>query len=162
MVVVEVVLYVTFSLFTIPMALTNIFSSYADGTGKMHQPTEAVRPLAPLFIQMLLCWAWVLVSKNSILMLDPRCFYYMTGVLFANIVTRLIIAQICGSRCECFSPGHLPLAVAVIISIMIPDLSAMGELIMLYALTTLLTIFYLHYAVCALYQICHHLKVNFF
>ena len=57
------------------MILRNVFLSYAEETGKMHPLAEAARPLVPLFIQMLLCWVWVLVSKNGILCLSTTDQY---------------------------------------------------------------------------------------
>ena len=159
---VEIVIYLGTFLLTIPVALRNIYLSYTEGTGKMRSFTEANRPLVSLFIQMILCWVWTLVSNNEVLQLDPRCFYYMSGTLYANIVARLIVAQMSGTRCECFSPGLLPLAAAMAICIVIPGLPAAGELAILYLLTAVLTMFHLHYVVCVLIQMCQHLNITFF
>ena len=158
----EIVIYSGTFLLTIPVALRNVYLSYKEGTGKMRPFLEATRPLLSLFAQMVLCWIWVLASKNNILELDPRCFFYMSGTLYSNIVARLIVAQMSSQRCELFSPGLLPLTASVAISILIPGLPKAGELAVLYGLTALLTAFHLHYAVCVLNQLCHHLNINCF
>ena len=105
---------------------------------------------------------WATLSRNDIVETDPRCFFYMSGTLYSNIVARLIVAQMSGTRCELLSPNLLPLAASVAISLGIPGLPRMGELSVLYILTAILTISHLHYAVCVLIQMCQHLNITFF
>lgn len=53
--------------------------------------SEAVRPLIPVAICMLLGSLWVLRSPNNIIEVDPRAMYFMTGTIFSNIcVSRLL------------------------------------------------------------------------
>ena len=87
---VEIVIYLGTFLLTIPVSLRNTYLSYTEGTGKMRPFMEAVRPLMSLIVQAILCWMWALLSKNDIVETDPRCFYYMSGTLYSNIVARLI------------------------------------------------------------------------
>jgi len=159
---VEVTIYAATFLLTIPVSLHNTYLSYKEGTGKMRPFLELTRPLVSLLIQMTLCWMWVLLSKNNIVEADPRCFYYMSGTLYSNVVARLIVSQMSGTRCELLSPGLLPLAASVAISLVIPGLPMIGELAVLYILTALLTASHLHYAVCVLIQMCQHLNINLF
>ena len=160
--VVEIAIYIGTFLLTIPVSLRNTYLSYTEGTGKMRPFMEAVRPLMSLIVQAILCWMWALLSKNNIVETDPRCFYYMSGTLYSNIVARLIVAQMSGTRCELLSPGLIPLAASVAISLVIPGLPKIGELVILYMLTALLTMCHLHYAVCVLSQLCQHLNITFF
>merc|ERR1712223_1140352 len=158
----EIVIYLGTFLLTIPVSFWNIYLSYKDGTGKMRPFIEAARPLISLVAQAVLCWMWALGSKHDIVNADPRCFFYMSGTLYSNIVARLIVAQMSGTRCELLSPNLLPLAASVAISLVIPGLPRMGELSVLYILTAILTISHLHYAVCVLIQMCQHLNITFF
>ena len=159
---VEIVIYLGTFLLTIPVSLWNIYLSYKDGTGKMRPFLEAMRPLIALVAQALLCWMWALASKNDIINADPRCFFYMSGTLYSNIVARLIVSQMSGTRCESLSPGLVPLTAAVIMALVIPGLPKIGELAILYLLTAVLTISHLHYAVCVLIQMCQHLNITLF
>ena len=115
--VVEIAIYIGTFLLTIPVSLRNTYLSYTEGTGKMRPFMEAIRPLTSLIVQAILCWMWALLSKNDIVETDPRCFYYMSGTLYSNIVARLIVAQMSGTRCELLSPGLIPLAASVAISL---------------------------------------------
>ena len=160
--IVEVTIYLGTFLLTIPVSLHNTYLSYKEGTGKMRPFWEATRPLVSLLIQMTLCWMWALLSKNDIVEADPRCFYYMSGTLYSNIVSRLIVSQMSGTRCELLSPGLLPLVASVAICLVIPGLPRVGELAILYILTSLLTASHLHYAVCVLIQMCQHLNISLF
>ena len=138
----EITIYLGTFLLTIPVALRNIYFSYKEGTGKMRPFLEATRPLASLFLQMILCLVWALSSQNDIVEADTRCYFYMSGTLYSNIVARLIVAQMSGTRCELFSPALLPLGASVAISLVIPGLPQIGELAVLYILTALLTAFH--------------------
>ena len=159
---VEIVIYLGTFLLTIPVSLWNTYLSYKEGTGKMRPFFEATRPLISLVGQALLCWVWALASKNDIVNADPRCFFYMSGTLYSNIVARLIVSQMSGTRCESLSPSLIPLTAAVIMALVIPGLPNIGELAILYLLTAVLTISHLHYAVCVLIQMCQHLNITLF
>ena len=158
----EIVIYLGTFLLTIPVSFWNIYLSYKDGTGKMRPFIEAARPLISLVAQAVLCWMWALGSKHDIVNADPRCFFYMSGTLYSNIVARLIVSQMSGTRCESLSPGLIPLTAAVVMALVIPGLPEIGELAILYLLTAVLTISHLHYAICVLIQMCHHLNITFF
>jgi len=55
---------------------------------------EAIRPLVSFFLALAICLVWVVYSKNDILEADVRCFFFMSGTLYANMSCRLIVAQV--------------------------------------------------------------------
>jgi len=55
---------------------------------------EAIRPLVSFFLALAICLVWVVCSKNDILEKDVRCFFFMSGTLYANMSCRLIVAQV--------------------------------------------------------------------
>ena len=55
--------------------------------------SEAVRPLVSFFLAMAACLAWAIYSPNDVFHSDVRCFFYMSGTLYANMSCRLIVAQ---------------------------------------------------------------------
>ena len=158
----ETSMYVGAFLFTVPMAVTNVHLSYKNSTGKMLPFREAVRPLLPVITMAVLCWSWLIFSPNDIVNADPRCFYYMSGTLYANICCRLIVAQMSSTRSEAISVLLVPLTAAICISLLTPSLPLAGELAVLYLLTAFLTTAQLHYAICVLIQMCDHLKIQCF
>ena len=81
-------------LFSLPMALVNIYKSYRERTGKMRPFHEAMRPLFSFIVAFALCQMWVTYSKNGILEADVRCFFFMSGNLYANMSSRLIVSQV--------------------------------------------------------------------
>ncbi|PSN39417.1 Ethanolaminephosphotransferase 1 [Blattella germanica] len=73
--------------------------SYRDGTGKMRSFSEAMRPLVPCTVFLVICTVWVVYSPNNVVNLDPRCVYLVTGTIFSNICVR----QMCRHfRISCF------------------------------------------------------------
>ena len=149
-------------LFWLPVSLRNIYLSYREGTGQMRPVLEAILPLAPLMLLLALCWTWALLSVNDIINADPRCFYYMSGTVYANVVSKLIVAQVTGTKCDILIPELLLLAVSVFMSLVLPGLPKIGELFILYILAILVTASHLHYSSCVLIQMCHHLNITFF
>ena len=158
----QIMLYFgTFGL-SIPVALRNIYCSYRDATGKMRTFSEAVRPLISFFLGMGLCTLWACLSPNGILAKDTRMFYYMVGTLSANLSCRLIVSQMSNTRCELINLLVLPLAVGSGSCLLIPGLPVEAEIVVLYLLSLLFTIFHLHYGVCVVIQMCEHLKIEAF
>lgn len=70
------------------MILCNFFRSYKNQTGKMRSFPEAVRPLVPIGIFMIIGSIWVIYSPSNIIEVDPRAMYFMTGTIFSNICVR--------------------------------------------------------------------------
>ena len=147
---------------SLPTTLVNIYKSYRQKTGKMRPFHEAMRPLVSFALAFILCHLWVSLSRNGILEADVRCFFFMSGTLYANMSSRLIVAQMTNTRCELINALIYPLAAVVVASLVIPGLPREAELILLYLLTAALTLGHLHYAVCVVTQMCGHLKIKCF
>ena len=45
------------------------------------------------FMAMAACLTWAIYSPNDVFHSDVRCFFYMSGTLYANMSCRLIVAQ---------------------------------------------------------------------
>lgn len=159
--VVEVTLYLGSIGLALPTALRNVYRSYRDRTGKMRTFVEAIRPLVSLFVGFALALVWVLCSKNDILKLDLRCFFYACGTLYANMSCRLIVAQMSSTRSELFTPLLLPLGLAAAAATLLP-IGPKQELAILYSVSALITAAHAHYGVCVVRQMCSHLKIECF
>ena len=121
-------------------------------------------------------WAWF--SPNNILDQDPRCMFYLTGTVFANICCKLIIAQMSNTRSELLSVILVPTLVAVILAVMVPGISQTTELFIMYSLTgrppslslttemtlilylALVTLAHIHYGTCVVLEMCHHFNIR--
>lgn len=158
----EAILYSGVYLMALPLALKNIVASYRDRTGKMRTPLEAARPMASFIAAMILCLGWATFSKNGILVADVRCFFYMSGTIYANMSCRLIVAQMSNSRCELLNYLLLPLFLVVAASLALPAISLKAELGMLYGLSLVATLVHVHYGVCVVRQMCDHLNIDCF
>lgn len=66
------------------------FSAYVHRTGKMRNFTEAVRPLWPVLVFMLLLLSWPILSPSNIIEKDPRALYMLSGTIFSNISVSVI------------------------------------------------------------------------
>jgi ethanolaminephosphotransferase len=149
-------------LLSLPTTLVNTYKSYRLRTGKMRPIGEALRPLVSFFLAFALCQLWVTCSKNGILEADIRCFFFMSGALYANMSCRLIVAQMTNTRCELVNVLIYPLAIAVAVSLLVPGFPREAELAVVYLLTAGMTLAHLHYAVCVVIQMCGHLKIKCF
>jgi len=146
--------------FTLPVALYNIRKSYQDGSGKGRSFVEATRPLVSTLIAMLLFFIWVCWSPNKVLDLDPRCMFFLTGTVFANICCKLIIAQMSNTRSELFSVILLPTVLTVVLVLAVPGLSQSAELMVMYGLTALVTAAHIHYGTCVVLEMSHHFNIR--
>jgi len=144
---------------TLPTALLNIYISYKEGTGKNRPFLEAMRPLVSTSLAMSFCFLWILRSPNNILDMDPRCVYYLTGTLFANICCKLIISQMSNTRCELLSVILYPLGIVCLVGAF-ANLSPSQELGLLYSFTVFVTMTHLHYGVCVVKEMSAHLRIR--
>ena len=85
-------------------------------------------------LAMALFFVWVCFSPNNILDQDPRCMFYLTGTVFANICCKLIIAQMSNTRSELISAALYPYTLAMAAAL-ISSPSKNVELAILYILT---------------------------
>jgi len=145
---------------TLPIALWNIRVAYKEGTGKGRSFVEAMRPLVSTSLAMILFFLWVLFSRNNILELDPRCIFFLTGTIFANICCKLIISQMSNTRCELISFILAPLALATVFILFVPGLTERSELLVMYGLTLFVIVAHIHFGVCVVKQMCDHLNIR--
>ena len=124
---------------------------------------------------MALFFIWAIFSPNKILDLDPRCMFYLTGTVFANICCKLIIAQMSNTRSELLSVILVPTLVAVILAVMVPGISQTTELFIMYSLTGtpprlntllmpiisgLVSLAHIHYGTCVVLEMSHHFNIR--
>ena len=88
----EAILYFG-ALSNLPMVVYNLYRSHKDKTGKMRTFKEAMRPLVPLLLFLLVSIVWAHKSPNNIIETDPRAVYLLTGTIFSNISCRLIVVS---------------------------------------------------------------------
>lgn len=50
---------------------------------------EALRPLMPVVIMFPLIYLWAAYSQTDIINTHPRCYYMLSGAIFANITVSL-------------------------------------------------------------------------
>lgn len=160
--VLEVVLYFCCYGMSFPVAVKNIFDAYKHGTGKQKNFFEAIRPMVPFFLAFALFLTWAIYSPNNILHNDTRCFFYLSGTVYANLSCRLIVAQMTSSRCELLNNQLIPVSLVLAVTFLVLGLTLRWELILLYALTVLVTIIHLHYVVNVVIQMCDYLKIECF
>jgi len=145
-----------------PVTLFNILSAYRAGTGKQPNMVEAMRPMVTFMAGFVICAAWAALSPNRILDLDARCYFLLSGTLYANMSCRLIIAQLTSTRCELFNWLLAPMAVTAVVVTLVPGVSANVELGGVYFLTALVCLVHLHYVTCVVVQMCDHLNISCF
>lgn len=162
--IMEAMIYIGIYFLSFPLTLWHIRDSYRERTGKMRSFFEAVRPLVSFFLAMAACLAWAIYSPNDVFHNDVRCFFYMSGTLYANMSCRLIVAQMSNSRCELINYLLYPLLAAVALSLALPGLGfgLAGELFLLYGLSLLATAVHLHYGACVVRQMCDHFRIEAF
>lgn len=159
----ELAFYICAIVSNLPMCLWNVYKSYRDGTGKMRPFSEAIRPLVPVLVFLVVCTVWVMYSPIDVVDLDPRCVYLVTGTIFSNICCRLIVSQMSSTRSELFNWMNVPAALVVAVSLALPSTTgAYAELGMLYALALFATAGHIHYGSCVVRQMCRHFRISCF
>lgn len=154
----EYVSYITSFLLSIPMAFYNV---YTCPTLKQDTFWKSIRPLISLTILFISSTIWATFSKNDVINLEPRTFYFMIGAVFSNISCRLIVSQMSSTECETINWLLYPLILSTIVSIN-SSITKQMELNLLRFDALILTLFHLHYAICVVRQMCFHLKIYCF
>lgn len=158
----EIVVYICCFCLSFPKSAFNVIQSYRQGSGKQPSVWEAIRPMTSFVIAAALCIVWAVLSPNDIIEIEPRCFYFMSGTLYANLSCRLIIMQMSGSRGDLFNKLLMPLGVSVVLALAMPNGSKTFEMTILYVLTTVVLLAHLHYVICVVRQMCEYLKIDCF
>nr|XP_014340992.1 PREDICTED: ethanolaminephosphotransferase 1 [Latimeria chalumnae] len=136
---------------TLPMSLYNVFKAYRNSTLKHSSFYESMLPFLSPVLLFILSSMWVLLSPTNIIEKQPRVFYFLVGTAFANISCKLIVCQMSNTRCQPLSWLLLPLALALIA--VISGLAQQSEALLLYILTSLITLAHIHYGVCVVSKI---------
>lgn len=152
----EIFFYLSSLAFNIPMIVRCY--SYKQGESRTRSTGEALRPLIPLTIFLVVSIVWLNFSPTNIMERDPRIFCVISGNIFSNICCQLIIAQMTHSKCEIFNKLLPPLIVATIFAILFPAL----ELLILYVLFVFTTYLHIKYGVSVVTQLCDHFGIYCF
>lgn len=156
----ELLLYISALISNVPVVSYNIYKSYRDKTGHMRPFTEAIRPLIPMASCFLLTLYWVLKSPSNIIERDPRALFFLIGTIFSNFSSRLIVAQMSGTRCDLFNWLLAPTLLVVLVSVLTQW--QFLEMFLLYFLCLFASIAHIHYGTCIVRQMCRHFRINCF
>ncbi|XP_058449656.1 ethanolaminephosphotransferase 1 isoform X2 [Malaya genurostris] len=164
----EMTLYISGMITSHPIIVYNIYKSYRDKTGKMRPFGEAIRPMIALLALFVISSIWALFSRNSIVNLEPRMFFILSGTIFSNINCRLIVAQMSDTKSDRWN-AMLSLLMGATIVCIIPyrvlgkfDLLVEYERNILYALALVVTIAHLHYGQSVVREMCTHFRIKCF
>uniref|UniRef100_A0A8C3SR23 Uncharacterized protein n=1 Tax=Chelydra serpentina TaxID=8475 RepID=A0A8C3SR23_CHESE len=103
-------------------------------------------PLVSPVLLFALLTIWVILSPCDILAKQTRLFLWMVGVVFSNVICRVIICQMSDTRSEAFHWLLFPLALVVYAAV--TGLLGKNEEMALTIFTTLATAAHIHYGVC--------------
>ncbi len=156
--ILEIFFYFGTCTLNIPVVIYNLYIAYSTKRGKNLGLWEGMRPLIPLVIFLLMSLLWLNNSPTNIVERDPRAFCMMTGVIFSNICCRLIIAQMSNTRCQIFNWMLIPFSIAILVSILVPNL----ELVLLYIMLMVGITYHVHYGTCVVKQMCDHFNIMCF
>jgi len=143
---------------TIPFALYNIHFSYKRGECKQSSIYEGCIPLISPFLLFIVMSYWV--HHTSLLEVHPRMVTFTIGVLFTNIVARLIVAQMSSTRCQVFNKMLIILMLACVTSLSVA--SEQADYYLLLSTMIVCTIAHLHYAYSVVFGLADHLKIKVF
>lgn len=145
---------------TLPMSFYNVFKAYRNGTLKHSSFYESMLPfISPAFL-FILSTLWVILSPSEILERQPRVFYFMVGTAFANITCKLIVCQMSNTRCEALNWLLFPLLIALIA--VVSGLTQLSETVLLFVLTTIVTMAHIHYGMSVVSQLSKHFHIYTF
>lgn len=146
--------------FQLPVTLWNIYSSYANKTGKMLSFYEGQRPLVPAIILFGLFYLWAYISPYNIIEKEPRLFMLTLGTAFANVSSRVIVSGMSNTRCDSFNVLLIPLITIVLATVTLKLGSLEAYLLLAYA--TYVMAAHLHYGICVVKQLADHFNIYVF
>ncbi|XP_025895296.1 ethanolaminephosphotransferase 1-like [Nothoprocta perdicaria] len=157
-----VILLIGFSLFlSFPQTLYNIHRARLKKTLKIGSLYEGLLPLVSPLLLFILLTVWVVLSPGNILAKQPRLFLWMVGVAFSNVVCRVIVCQMSGSRAAPLHAFLAPLAI-VVCGAATAALPGAAEEAALALLALGATAAHLHYGVCVGRQLSEHFNIYIF
>ncbi|CAK8697949.1 ethanolaminephosphotransferase 1-like [Clavelina lepadiformis] len=152
--------YVSTFFLTLPQSLYNVFIAYHNGTAKQSSLYEAFIPLFSPFAGFLLFALWVYISPGDILQTNPRLVYFALSVLFSNILCRLIVAQMSGTRCQVLNL-FIPIS-TVCLLLVVTTGSPEVESYILWGLTLVMTVAHIHYGMVVVDKLADHFGIAVF
>uniref|UniRef100_H9GC00 Ethanolaminephosphotransferase 1 n=1 Tax=Anolis carolinensis TaxID=28377 RepID=H9GC00_ANOCA len=108
-----ILLIVCCIILSLPQTLYNIYIAHRNKTLLKDSLYEGLLPLFSPTVLFTLFTIWVTHSPCEILKKQTRLFLWMVGVIFANIMCRMIICQMTNTRSEVLHWVMGPLAVVV-------------------------------------------------
>uniref|UniRef100_A0A8C6YYW3 Ethanolaminephosphotransferase 1 n=1 Tax=Nothoprocta perdicaria TaxID=30464 RepID=A0A8C6YYW3_NOTPE len=124
-----------------------IYRARLKKTLKIGSLYEGLLPLVSPLLLFILLTVWVVLSPGNILAKQPRLFLWMVGVAFSNVVCRVIVCQMSGSRAAPLHAFLAPLAI-VVCGAATAALPGAAEEAALALLALGATAAHLHYGVC--------------
>ncbi|KAM7175990.1 ethanolaminephosphotransferase 1-like [Macrochelys suwanniensis] len=145
---------------SLPQTLYNIHKAHLKKTLKKDSLYEGLLPLVSPVLLFALLTIWVILSPCDILAKQTRLFLWMVGVVFSNVICRVIICQMSDTRSEAFHWLLFPLALVVYAAV--TGLLGKNEEMALTIFTTLATAAHIHYGVCVGRQLSKHFNIYIF
>eukprot|EP00118_Oscarella_pearsei_P017031 m.167433 g.167433 ORF g.167433 m.167433 type:complete len:163 (+) comp38932_c0_seq1:84-572(+) len=132
--------------------------SYKDGSLKKKTLSEQLAPGFALLMWMVLPCAWAYMSHVDILNTETRWVYWLQGILYSNIVCRLIVSQMSSTECDRWNWLLSPFL------FILPGVhfQMINEVLILKAYTVGATLLHLYYGACIVRELCDHLKIMCF
>ncbi|XP_065176078.1 ethanolaminephosphotransferase 1-like [Sycon ciliatum] len=146
-------------IFSIPCTLRNIYLASKDKTNpvvkkQLHWST-AFQPGVPFFMSSAIFIGWHIVGKNNVAVYHTRLFFYSWALIFSNITTRLIVAQMCSRR-------YAPLNILILlpaIAFGVDVLELADTEVTMWCLFLSLLVLHIHYFACLIRQFSSYLGV---
>lgn len=143
------------------MSAYNIYVAYfVKGDGKQSSVIECVRPLVSPLTLFTVAVAWAFRSPTEVISEDPRTFLWAMGVVFSNVASRLIIAQMSSTRAQLVN--KLLVVYALVASCALSGLLDARELLVLRVFAVFSTLAHVHFGVCVVRQLCEHFGIQAF
>ncbi|XP_065255327.1 ethanolaminephosphotransferase 1-like [Emys orbicularis] len=156
-----VILLIGCSIFlSLPQTLYNIHKAHLKKTLKKDSLYEGLLPLVSPVLLFALLTIWVILSPCDILAKQTRLFLWMVGVVFSNVICRVIICQMSDARSEAFHWLLFPLALVIYAAV--TGLLGKNEEMALTIFTTLATAAHVHYGVWVGRQLSKHFNIYIF
>uniref|UniRef100_A0A1I8JKR5 Transmembrane 9 superfamily member n=1 Tax=Macrostomum lignano TaxID=282301 RepID=A0A1I8JKR5_9PLAT len=153
--------YIGFWILCVPLTLYNVYSAYANKTGRHNTLSAAMTPLLSPAILLVFSALWVHFSPNQIIFHYPRLFYAAFGTVFSNITCRLIVSQMSSTKCQAF---NLLTAIysAVSLAVFLLSPTFQQELAVLIGLLAVCVLLHVHYGCNVVNQMLDHFKLRAF
>lgn len=162
--VLAVCVLLSFWLLTLPVCFYNI--AIACWSGKAPVPTflQVIRPIFGMVVLMAVSFLWVTYSPSGILSRYPRLFLICFSTVASNVTCQVIVAQLSKTAVPLYNDLNLlhGLLVAGLCFGLPISTAASIEFAALVALTVVVVVCHIHYAVSVVQGMCDLLSINVF